>query len=89
MTGGIGIGADLEQRADKRQRAVVNRVFEARANRQRHRPIRYAGWIIDRGPQRGKITRAKSGVDLLELLVFRASLSVRLHVAEALCFRLI
>jgi hypothetical protein len=33
-------------------------------------------WIIDRGPQRGKITSAKSGVDLLELLVFRASLSV-------------
>lgn len=73
MTGGIGIGADLEQRADKRQRAVVNRVFEARANRQRHRPIRHAGWIIDRGPQRG--------VDLLEFLVFRASLSVRLHLA--------
>ena len=76
MTSRIGIGADLEQRADKRQRAVVNRVFEARANRQRHRPVRHAGWIIDRGPQRGKITRAKSGVDLLELLVFRASLSV-------------
>jgi hypothetical protein len=48
----------LEQRADKRQKAVVNRVFEARANRQRHRPVRHAALIIDRGPQRGKITRA-------------------------------
>ena len=76
MTSRIGIGADLEQHADKWQWAVVNRVFEARANRQRHRPVRHTGWIIDRGPQRGKITRAKSGVDLLELLVFRASLSV-------------
>jgi hypothetical protein len=31
---------------------------------------------VKRGPQRVKITRSKSGVDLLELLIFRASLSV-------------
>jgi hypothetical protein len=55
---------------------VVNRVFKARPDRQRHGPIRYAGRVIDRGPQRGKITRAKSGIDLRELLVFCASFSV-------------
>lgn len=76
MIGRIGIGADLQQRADKRQWAVINGVFDARADRQRHRTIRHRGWIIDRGPQRGKITRAKRVVDLLEFLVFRASISV-------------
>ena len=76
MIGRIGIGAGLQQRTDERQRAVVNRIFEARADGQRHRPIRHAGRIIDCIPQCGKITRAKSGVDRLELLVFCASLSV-------------
>jgi hypothetical protein len=32
MAGRIGIGADLEQRADKRQRAVVNRVLSRRGS---------------------------------------------------------
>jgi hypothetical protein len=55
---------------------VVNRVFEARAYRQRHRSIRHAVRIIDCGSQSAKITHPKSGVDLPELLVFRASLGV-------------
>lgn len=71
MISRIRIGADLQQHADKRQRTVINSVFGTRVDRQR--PDRNAGWIIDSSPQSGKTTRAKSGVDLIELLVFCAS----------------
>jgi hypothetical protein len=63
----IGIGADLEQGADERQWAVIDGVFEARSDFERHRPIRHGVGILDRGAQRFEVTKAKSSSILLNL----------------------
>ena len=47
---GIAIGADLEQDPDERQRAMVDRVLEARPDRQRHGAIGDAVGILDGRP---------------------------------------
>ena len=72
----IRIRADLEQRADEGNRAMVNRILQTRADRQRHRPVRHNIAVVDGRAQRIKIAGAKSLVDLLELLVFRAPIGV-------------
>ena len=41
------IGADFQQRADECQRAVINRVDEARANDVRHQAVRDHPGIVD------------------------------------------
>jgi len=70
----VGIGAHLEQGADERQWAVVDRVLETGPDCERHRPIGHAPRIVDRRPQRREVASAKGSVDLLELLMFCASL---------------
>jgi len=72
----VRIGADLEQSADERQRAVVDRIPEAPPDCERHGPIRHAVRIVDRRPQRSKVANAKRGIDLLELVVLCAPLCV-------------
>mgnify|MGYP003693719215 CR=1 FL=1 len=74
MIHGIGIGADLEQGADEGQRAVVDRVLQAWADRQRHGAVGNEAGIVDRRPERAEITGPKGAVDLLEPLVLRAQL---------------
>jgi hypothetical protein len=74
MVVGVGIGAHLEQGADERQRAVVNRVLETGPDGERHRPIGHAPRIVNRRPQRGEVASPKGSVDFLELLMFCASL---------------
>src|ERR1700704_5973393 len=60
----LRVGADLEQRADERDRAVIDRVLEAWSDRQRHRAIRHVAGIFDGRQQGGEIARTKGGVDL-------------------------
>jgi hypothetical protein len=79
MIVGVGIGADLKQRADERQRAVVDRVFEARSDRERHGPVGHIGRIVDRGPQSGEIAGLERGVDARELAVLCAPICVGVH----------
>jgi hypothetical protein len=74
-----GIGADLEQRADKWQRAVVDGIFEARPDFERHWAIRHDTGIVDRGAQRLEVAKTKSRVDSLEPLVSRAPFRLCFH----------
>ena len=60
----FGIGADLEQRADERERAVVDRVDEARADRVGIWPFGIAPRIIDRRAQGIEIALEEGVVDL-------------------------
>jgi hypothetical protein len=57
----IGIGADPEQRADERQRAMVDGVLEAAPDCKRHWSVRHAVRIADSAAQRGQVALAESG----------------------------
>ncbi len=68
----IGIGADFEQRADEGTRAVVDRVYQALADRGWHAPVRYCGRIVECRAQTCHVAFAKSLVYLPEPFRIRA-----------------
>jgi hypothetical protein len=75
----IWIDADLKQRADESQWAVIDGIYQARPNFEGHWPIRHDTGIVDRSAQRLEIAKTKSRVDSLEPLVSRAPFRLYFH----------
>src|SRR5262249_10480363 len=69
----IRVGADLEEGANERQGAVIDRVLEATSDLERHRTIGNDLRVLDRGAQRGEVTAPERRVDRLEHSVLRAA----------------
>src|SRR5262249_42426605 len=59
----VRIGAAVEQEADERERAVVDRVLEAVTDRQRSAHVRKSGGVAEGGAQPLEVTGAEGGVD--------------------------
>ena len=78
----IGISADFEQRANKRQRAVINGVLEATSYCKRHRAVRYTLLIFHRRSERFKVADTKGRVDLPESVVLRTPIELCVHYSQ-------
>jgi hypothetical protein len=59
----VRVRSTLEQCADERQRAVVDRVLEAVTDRRRSTDIRKALRAVQRGAQTLEVTDAEGGID--------------------------
>ncbi len=83
MALGIGIGANVQQGADERQRTVVDGVDETGTNVDRHRTIRDDGRIVNRRAQRVEVAGVKGRVNLAPSLERGAAFLVARHVVGA------